>query len=465
MTITRLLALWLCSALSVAAQGFDYGDLKPEYLPPSPWPVVEYKDPGGWKTIDVSQHGLKPDSDVDAAEVVARILEDTEGRRRLFFPAGTYTLKTGLEITEGDIWLDGAGKETKFVLDFPENTHVNGIVFSGSADEPVALAKIPKRGEPSVELAEPLNLKAGQLVRVYHDVKDNRRLGFPRGQLCRITGVDGKTVKLDLKIGADFSGEPKLSLMRPLMNVRLTNFSLTRLRRGKMGDNNIALHACANAEVSHVISSKATTHCIAIRSCHETIVSDCRVHEYQGGGGWNGYGVTVEHSTAVNVVNNHAFGLRHHFELAWGTSYSVLAYNTAEGPYDYCDIGSHHADLGYCNLFEGNKGQDVVLDWGESSWNAYTFFYRNQASRRIGSYRPKRARHWFPVYIGTDPINMPRVGTQGAKEAYIGANVVNGEMQWGDVPEGSRLPPSLYLTEMPEYLKGDKWPLYGPPVK
>lgn len=440
----------------------DYGDINPDYLPPSPWPVVSFKDPGGWNTIDVTKHGLQPDSDVDAAVAISRIIADTEGRRRLFFPEGTYTLKSELTIEQGDIWLDGAGKETKFVVDGPEDTHVNGISFNGSGDEPLALAELPKRGDQTVELETQADLEVGDLVRVYHDVKDNRNIGFPRGQLCWITGIKGTTVTLDLKIGADFSDKALLRRMRPLHNVRLTNFSVTRLRRGKMGDHNLAIHTCANAEVRNVDSGKPTTHCISVRSCRDAIVSECTVHEYQGGKGWNGYGVTVEHSTAVNVVNNHGFHLRHHFELAWGTSYSVMAYNTAEGPYDYCDVGSHHGDLGYCNLFEGNKGQDVSMDYGESSWNAYTFFYRNQASRRIGSYRSKRSVRWYPVILGNE---TPAIVTDRVKESLVGANIVNGELQWGSVPEGTRLPASLFLGAKPDYLGDKPWPLFGPPVE
>jgi len=417
----------------------------------------------------VSKHGLSPNSNVDAAVAVAGILKKTEGRRRLFFPAGTYTLKTALEIHQGDIWLDGAGDDTKFVLDFPETEGMNGITFAGGEDEPLELAKLPKRGDATVELAGSHDLKVGELVRVHHPVQDNRKLGFPRGQLSWITAIDGKTVTPDLKIGADFADPARITRIRPLRNVRLTNFSLTRLRRGGFGDNNILLQFCANLEVRNVTSSKATTHCISIRSCRDTLVTGCTVHDSHGGKGWTGYGVTVEHSTAVNVVNCHGYNLRHHFELAWGTSYSVMAYNTTKPTYDYCDFGSHHADLGYCNLFEGNQGQDVVLDWGESIWNAYTFFYRNQASRRLGSFRPKRSQHWYPVYIGnevtaTDRSSVAGIGTQGVREAYIGANLIKGEMKWGDVPEGSRLPPSLFLSTKPGYLKDKKWPLFGPPV-
>ena len=195
-------ALWTLLCHSSIVLAFDYGDIKPEYLPPSPWPVVKYQDPGRWTTIDVSRHGLRPNTDVDAAEVVAKIVATTKGRRRLFFPAGTYTLKSTLTISVGDIWLDGVGKETRFILDFEEGTKVNGITFKGLKEEPCALARTPKRGDESVELATKADLKVGDLVRVYHDVKDNRGYGFPRGQISWITGVEDKTVTLDLKIGA-----------------------------------------------------------------------------------------------------------------------------------------------------------------------------------------------------------------------------------------------------------------------
>lgn len=477
-TISLALVAALLGTASAATPAFDYGDIKEDYLPPSPWPVVEYKDPGDWTTIDVSKHGLKPDADVDAAKVVAKIIADTKGRRRLFFPKGTYTLKSNLVIEQGDIWLDGAGKgKTKFVLDFPKGKKINGISIKGRPgryspeEDPIPLASIPKRGDATVEVAGAHDFKVGDLVRVFHKVKDNRGYGFPRGQLSWITAVDGKTITLDLKIGADLAGECKIRREVPLMNVRVTNFSIERLRNSKMGDHNLMLVCCANAEVRNVESSKARTFNILLFGCRDVIVRDCLIHELWVRKGFNGYGVTAEWSTGINVVNNYGYDLRHNFELAWGTSYSVVAYNTTEGKYSYADVGSHHADLGYCNLFEGNQGQDVVLDWGEADSSAYTFMYRNKVSRRLGCYRPKRGKaRWYPVIIGNEntceaPINMPRIGTQGAKHPYMGANIVQGDLKQGDVPKGSDLPASLFLSAKPDYLEDKEWPLFGPPVR
>jgi len=452
-----------------ATGGFDYGDIKPDYLPPSPWPVISYQDPGGWTTIDVTEHGLKPypgrrpppDADVDAAAAIRKILAETQGRRRLYFPAGNYMIKSPLIVQEGDIWIDGDGRNTRFFLDFPEGQEYNSFYFKGVKEDSVALVGVPKRGDASVELADEMDLKVGDLVRVYHEVADNRGYPIFRGQICWVTAVDGRTVTLDLKIGADLAGDCKLVRIQPLRNLRFTNFRMIRMRRGPMGDHSLRVEYAANAEIRNIDSAYATTFNILVVNSRDVMVSECTLHDYWTSQGHNGYGVTIEHSTGVNVVNNRAFNLRHHFELAWGTSYSVIAYNVAEPRYDYTDVGSHHGDLGYCNLFEGNQCQDASLDYGESSWNAYNFFYRNQASRQVGSFRPKRSVRPYLVIIGNE---TPRIGTERTRNPYVGANIVNGEMQWGDVPEGSRLPASLFLREKPAYLGDRPWPLFGPTV-
>jgi len=456
---------------AAAAGDFDYGDINPDYLPPSPWPVVTYKDPGGWTTVDVTKHGLKPyDASkpipadaVDAAEAIRKILSETEGqgRRRLYFPAGNYVIKSSLILREGELWFDGDGTNTTFHCDFPEGQNYNHIYFKGHVEEPVALVGVPKRGDATVELAEAMDLKVGDLVRVFHAVKDNRGYPIRRGQICWVTAVDGKTVTLDLKIGADMQGECKLERIQPLRNLRFTNFHITRMRRGVLGDHSLRVELAANAEIRNVRASRATTFNILVVSSRDVIVTECLTHDYWTKKGHNGYGVTVEHGTGVNVVNNRAFNLRHHYELAWGTSYSVIAYNVAEPTYDYTDVGSHHGDLGYCNLFEGNQSQDVSFDWGESSWNAYNFFYRNRASRRVGSFRPKRSVRPYLVIIGNE---TPQIGLEKTRNPYVGANIVNGNIQWGDVPEGSRLPASLFLREKPAYLGDRPWPLFGPTI-
>ena len=467
MRIDRAVSSTICLLLSLLfipvfpVHGFDYGDINPDYLPPSPWPVVEYKDPGDWTTIDVSEHGLKPDTDVDAAVAIAKIIADTEGRRRLFFPAGTYTLKSSLRIRVGDIWLDGEGKETRFVLDFEEGKEYNGIIFKGYIEDPVSLAGAPKRGDESVHLTQVTDLKVGELVQVYHDVKENRGYGFPRGQMSWITALDGKTATLDLKIGADLSGDCKLRRINALRNVRCTNFAITRKRKGPMGDQNLLLEYCANAEIRNVESSYATTYCIRMIACRDVLVTGCVVHDYWTKKGHNGYGIHAEKSSGINIVANRAYNLRHHYELSWGTSYSVLAYNVAEPAFDYCDVGSHHGDIGYCNLFEGNKCSEATFDYGESNWNAYNFFYRNQAARQVGSFRPKRSKRYYMAIVANE---TPGIGTQSVVEPYVAANIVKGEIQWGDLSEGSHLPASLFLKEKPDYLEDQAWPLFGPPV-
>ncbi|HEA68477.1 hypothetical protein LCGC14_1675690 [marine sediment metagenome] len=49
--ITFLLSASITQALAV-----DYGDIPASRIPPNGWQDVQWQDPGGWMTVDVSQN-------------------------------------------------------------------------------------------------------------------------------------------------------------------------------------------------------------------------------------------------------------------------------------------------------------------------------------------------------------------------------------------------------------------------
>lgn len=104
-------ALFVATTLAASSStGIDYGDFPVDRLPPSGWEAYEFTDPGNWVTVEVTQHGLpKDDPNVDASAQIPAILSEHGSNEnvRLYFPAGTYYLKSMLTIERGNLWIDG----------------------------------------------------------------------------------------------------------------------------------------------------------------------------------------------------------------------------------------------------------------------------------------------------------------------------------------------------------------------
>lgn len=89
------LLLTISSAISAAG---DLAGIPRDRLPPAGWADTQWVDPGGWKKVDVTQHGLRADDEkTDAAAKVREILAaHPQERIILFFPRGVYYFASSL---------------------------------------------------------------------------------------------------------------------------------------------------------------------------------------------------------------------------------------------------------------------------------------------------------------------------------------------------------------------------------
>ncbi len=440
----------------------QYGDIPASRMAPSGWQNIQFNDPGGWTTINVTQNGLPAnDSSIDAGQKLEDIVASTSGRRRIYFPAGTYTFKTTATLNvSGDIWIDGDGMDqTVFNLDFPKWQKINGIEIKGPFNPPggtsnVDIVGTPNRGDNQITVTNASQFQVGDYVRVKYTYTASDGDEVPVGQFVKVTAKSGTTLTVDLKMGVDFEPGGTVREYDFADNVRVTDLTIRRLRLGDRNDGNLRLVYCRNFEVRNVESIKATTHGILAFECRDGIITECEVHERWGNEGGYAYGITVgQLSTRVHVTNNYCYNLRHHIELANSPNHCVISYNKTDPLYAYSDIGAHHGDQSHNNLFEGNDGRQIVmaLDAHAKAW--WNTFYRNKADGTVGS---QSSQFETTTIVGNE---TPGISFSGSNN-YKGANIVNGVFQADSLAAGSNLPASLYLSSQPSYVAS--WPLFGP---
>lgn len=474
--VSILLAVAMATVMASPVSAVDYGDLPANRMAPSGWINYQWDDTGGWTQINVNNHGLpKNNPSVDAGQKLEEIIADTvgDGKRIIYFPAGTYYFQTPAVITHWNIQLKGDGSQTVLNLNFADNTtpQLHGIKFTGSEGASYDLAASAARGDDQVTLASSAGLAKNDyvLVREFVDDVSNRDPNRAYGQIVKVTAKDGNTLTLDMKLGVGFNRpDSQVVKLNMIKNIKVSNLTIKRESENAVGSNNLHFAYTQNIAVTGVTGVKAHKSHITVGYSRDGIISDNHVSgAFDLTTGNNGYGYSISNSsTRINVIDNTASDLRHFYLAQLSANHCVFAYNTSANQNGYGDFNEHHGNGAHNNLWEGNFGAEIVIDEvGNNTYGAkHTTFFRNHATSRIGSETPKTENmNLIGNELRRSDANLENVGTNG----YLGANRVStdasgttGTMVWGSLSASSEIPNSLFLTSQPSYLM--EWPLYGP---
>jgi hypothetical protein len=117
---------------------------------------------------------------------------------------------------------------------------------------------------------------------------------------------------------------------------------------------------------------------------------------------------------------------------------------------------SIHGHYTFMNLFEGNHVSEIgIADYWGPAGPGNTFFRNRVIDEGIFFYDQTHRQN----VVGNETTAITDRDKKG-KDNLIVANIV-GNKHVSPVPD---LPGSLYLNKPPSFLKGYKWPVYGPDV-
>jgi len=457
-------------------------------LPAQLWKNTQWKDPGGWTTIDVTTQGLPSNNtNVDAAAQIASIINNTSGRRRLYFPAGIYSFKSPLTINgKSDLWIDGDGRtNTIFRIDAPGSANAE-IGFRGSkSGGAIAVIGSPAAGDITVTVADAGTLNVGDLIQLYANNAPLVQGGLAfvthvYGQMFKVAAKSGNTLTLDMKILLDYPSAyaPLVQRYNQIQNIKVSRISINRVNQPTNQDvSNLEFFYGYNCCAVQMESNFSQRHHIYFENSKDCLIEsnyihDCFVHTTGG----YGYGYGLVGSTGCRISNNKSTRLRHQVILQIGANYNVVSYNSSETCYDYNDMALH-ASYAYMNLFEGNMCQQSYADTSkdgstdaEPATGPGNTWFRNYVTQQIGSTQSDTSRQNI---IGND---VGSISSNGSNH-YIGANDVaasqftfgsswpGGAVNWGVFPTNIILPASLYLTNRPSFFNGNTtWPVFGPGI-
>ena len=288
------------------------------------------------------------------------------------------------------------------------------------------------------------------------------------GQIFQVDSITNNTIFLKNSLNISFTAAQK-PMIRPVEMVINSGFENLYIEKMVPKDHTFHFENTAFCWMRGVESyhTRRTHVSIAVSYANEIRESYFH-HSFDYGGGGSGYGVECRmHTTGTLVENNIFDSLRHAMLVQTGANANVYAYNYSVNPVQGegetnlnkgwipPDI-SIHGHYTFMNLFEGNYVSEIgIADYWGPAGPGNTFFRNRVIDEGIFFYD---ATHMQNV-VGNETTAITDRDKKG-KDNIIKANVVNNE----PVSPVPSLPGSLYLNETPSFLKGYKWPFYGPDV-
>ena len=335
-----------------------------------------------------------------------------------------------------------------------------------------------------------------------------------RGGVFLITKVVGQRVTLDLPLAiglCDVQADKKnavVAKLDPVRNVGLEGFRIVLPDEGGDKASALFLKRVSNAYIRNVEVYNPSRHHVEICYSRQVLVEDCLFDEAKekGGGGY-GYGVCLRDlSTLCKAENNIFRDLRHAMATEVGVSYGIFAYNLdVDRVRDLARLAPRAAAM---PRGEVDQQQAPERDYqrlrdgrgcGPRQLSAPRALRRQHLLYRLRGPFPQEQRPalllpelalgqpakygWWQegagiVIMGTND-NQVVVGNYLRNDAVvllqkhedprtslnslIAGNVVQGKVDWGALPPGTKLPASLYLKDRPTYWPKElAWPAFGP---
>lgn len=296
------------------------------------------------------------------------------------------------------------------------------------------------------------------------------------GQIVRVTEIRGDTLKIDAPLRLDYPLEtdPKIQQIVPCCNVGI---ECMRIRRGvndAFQSSTILMEYATNCYINGVEMDSCNYAHVTFSASSHCAVRNSYFHDaYSYGGGGKGYGIMVQNTSGDCLIENNIFRhLRHSMILQAGSNGNVFGYNYSIDPYwTEVSLPSNaagdivlHGNYVYANLFEGNLGQQIVIDDSHGINGPYNTFFRNRLEL-------------YGIFMNNNPAtnDVNFVGNEVTNSAFTyGLYLLSGKnhFQYANNIRGTVTPTgtenlndtSYYLRIKPNFLQQtSQYPVIGSP--
>jgi hypothetical protein len=296
------------------------------------------------------------------------------------------------------------------------------------------------------------------------------------GQIVQISSVSNDTLYLasPLRMNYTLAGNSYITKINPTKNVGIECLKILRTVTDVFQSSNVSFNYAANCWLKGIESDSCNFAHVEISNSTNIRIFNSYFHDaFAYGGGGQGYGVMIHFTSGECLVENNIFRhLRHSMIIQAGANGNVFGYNYSIEPFwtgvslpaDASGDMVLHGNYVYANLFEGNIGQNIVIDDSHGSNGPYNTFFRNRADS-------------YGIFMNNAPASDSQniVGNEVTKPNFpYGLYLINGtgHFEYGNnvkgtvTPSGTNTLPdtSYYLSSKPSFLNNiSQYPLIGLP--
>ena len=397
--------------------------------------------------------------------------------KTIFFPAGTYLFQSPILLPAYTI-LEGAGSNQSF-LKFDLNGSDHAIEIKGNFSNIATSLKQPaSKKDTVIYLTSTMDYQINEVIKIQLNDSDwvvSQTLNRTVGQIVRIIGKTDTSLTLNHPLRLDYPlyRRPVIQKMEPVRNSGIRCLNITREDATSAQTHTIYFNKAYNCFASGLVMQKANFAHIAISySSHISVEGSYFLDAHNYGEGGKGYGVLCQLTSGDCLIENNVFEhLRHSMLLQLGANGNVFGYNYSIDPYwDQAPLPQDaagdmvlHGYYPYANLFEGNIGNNIVIDDSHGINGPHNLFFRNQA-KLYGIFMNNNPPTDSQAFIGneivktTDPYGLYILFGQGH---FTYGNWVRTAIQPANTEQ---LPDSsYYLKTKPSFLTDFPWPSIGTP--
>lgn len=397
----------------------------------------------------------------------------------IYFPAGTYFFESTIAL-QSNIVLKGESAGTSFLtFNLGGSDHCIRSTGAPTADTSDVVAAISK-DQNSCMVQSTSTLAAGDWVKIIDE--DSLKITsswseHKTGQLMQIENRVGDELFFKSIFRRDYLIEesPRLIKLTMRENIGIENLSITRLDVTTSQTDNVHFRYTVNSWVDCIRSYSSNFSHVRMEFANNCEVTGSYFKDgFDYGEGGRAYGVVCQFASGDCLINTNIFEhLRHSMLLQAGANGNVYSYNYSFDPY-WTDVGvlpdnsageiTLHGNYVYCNLFEGNECQNIVIDDSHGINGPYNTFLRN------------RALGYGLVMNGSSPTDSQNfIGNEISNTSmFMGTYSLEGidHFEHGNNQNGTCIPASTetvsansyYLSLEPYYYSiYSEWPAIGYP--
>lgn len=362
------------------------------------WHLAGYKGsiPSYSTIVDISNFGGLGDGITNNDTALANAISSLSGANGvIYFAAGTYLFNSTANLPAGIILRGASSDSTTLKFDLSSGNNSDAIVIQGSVSATTTLlTNNAAKDSTTIYVADTAGFVTGDYIKLSFN---DSSLLFSTwaygtvGQIMKITSVNSNNITLEspLRMDYDISKNPKITKLNMISGVGLECFKIERADSTVGQSNNITFTCATQCWVSGVESYMCNFAHIAFNNSTNCSILGNYFHEaFAYGGGGQGYGVMCQVTTGECLIENNVFKhLRHSMILQSGANGNVYGYNYSINPYwAEQSLPSNsagdmvlHGNYPYSNLFEGNIGQNIVIDNSHGINGPNNTFFRNRA--------------------------------------------------------------------------------------